>query len=49
VLEDDTVESLAERVVAAERRLVPRAIRWIAEGRVVIEGRRTRISHPEGC
>lgn len=46
VLEDDTVDSLAARVVAAERRLVPQAIRWIAEGRVEIQGRRTRIARP---
>ncbi len=44
VLEDDTADTLAERVVAAERRLVPQAIRWIAEGRVTIDGRRTRIA-----
>lgn len=44
VLEDDTVDTLAARVVAAERRLVPQAIRWIAEGRVEIDGRRTRIA-----
>ncbi len=44
VLEDDAVDTLAARVVAAERRLVPQAIRWIAEGRVEIDGRRTRIS-----
>jgi phosphoribosylglycinamide formyltransferase-1 len=47
VLEDDTLDSLSARVVAAERRLVPRAIRWIAEGRVSIEGRRTRIEPPD--
>lgn len=46
VLEDDTVESLAARVVLAERRLVPQAIRWIWQGRVRIEGRRTRIAPP---
>jgi len=46
VREDDTVESLAERVQAAERRLVPRVIRWIAEGRVEVDGRRTRIRPP---
>jgi formyltetrahydrofolate-dependent phosphoribosylglycinamide formyltransferase len=43
VLEGDTPDSLAERVQAAERRLVPRAISLIAAGRVQIEGRRTRI------
>ena len=44
VLEGDTVERLAGRVVAAERRLVPEAIQLIAEGRVSIEGPQTRIS-----
>ncbi len=44
VLEGDTPDTLAGRVVAAERRLVPEAIRLIAEGRVAIEGGRTRIS-----
>ncbi len=43
VLEDDTPDSLAERVQQAERRLLPRAISLIAAGRVQIEGRRTRI------
>ncbi len=40
VHEDDTVESLAARVQAAERRLVPEAIRLFAEGRIrVADGR----------
>jgi phosphoribosylglycinamide formyltransferase-1 len=39
----DTPDSLAERVQAAERRLVPQAIRLIAEGRVQIEGAQARI------
>jgi formyltetrahydrofolate-dependent phosphoribosylglycinamide formyltransferase len=43
VREDDTPDSLAERVQEAERRLVPRAIALIAAGRVQIVGRRTRI------
>ena len=43
VLEEDTVETLADRVTAAERRLVPEAIRLIAQGRVQIEERRCRI------
>ena len=43
VEEDDTPDSLAERVQAAERRLVPRAVRLIAEGRVRIEGPRAQI------
>jgi formyltetrahydrofolate-dependent phosphoribosylglycinamide formyltransferase len=44
VLEDDTPDTLAARVQAAERRLVPEAIRLIASGRVTIEGRRARIA-----
>jgi phosphoribosylglycinamide formyltransferase-1 len=44
VLEGDTADTLAARVVAAERRLVPEAIRLIAEGRVRIEAGRTHIS-----
>lgn len=43
VLEDDTVQSLAERVQESERRLVPRAVRLFAEGRIRIEGQRARI------
>jgi len=43
VLEDDTPDTLAARVQAAERRLVPEAIRLIAAGRVTIEGCRARI------
>jgi formyltetrahydrofolate-dependent phosphoribosylglycinamide formyltransferase len=44
VLEDDTPDTLAARVQAAERRLVPEAIRLIAAGRVRLEGRRVRVT-----
>jgi formyltetrahydrofolate-dependent phosphoribosylglycinamide formyltransferase len=43
VLDGDTPDSLAARVQAAERRLVPEAIRLIAEGRVRIEGDRVSL------
>jgi len=43
VLESDTPDTLAARVQAAERRLVPRAVRLIAEGRVHLEGPRTHL------
>jgi formyltetrahydrofolate-dependent phosphoribosylglycinamide formyltransferase len=43
VLEADTPESLAARVQAVERRLVPEAIRLFAEGRLEIQGRCVRI------
>lgn len=44
VLEDDTPDSLAERVQAAERRIYPKAVTLIAKGQVTICGSRTRIS-----
>jgi phosphoribosylglycinamide formyltransferase-1 len=43
VRDDDTAETLAARVQAAERRLVPEAVRLFAESRLTIEGRRVRI------
>lgn len=44
VLESDTVESLAARILVEEHKLLPRAIQLLAEGRVAIEGRRVLIS-----
>jgi phosphoribosylglycinamide formyltransferase-1 len=43
VLEDDTVQTLAARILTQEHPAVIEAIRLIAEGRVRIEGRRVRI------
>lgn len=43
VRHDDTPDSLAARVQAAERELYPRVIQAFAEGRVVLEGRRAHI------
>lgn len=43
VLPDDTVDSLAARVLEAEHRLYPLALRLVAEGRVRIEGDRAVI------
>jgi phosphoribosylglycinamide formyltransferase-1 len=40
VLPDDTADALAARVLAAEHRCYPAAVRWIAEGRLrVVDGR----------
>lgn len=36
VLPDDTVESLAARILAEEHRLYPQVLQWFAEGRVTI-------------
>jgi phosphoribosylglycinamide formyltransferase-1 len=43
VRDDDTPETLAARVQAVERRLVPEAVRLFAAGRLRIEGRRVRV------
>jgi len=43
VLDDDTPDTLAERVQAMERKLYPEAIQYFAEGRIRVEGRRVRI------
>jgi formyltetrahydrofolate-dependent phosphoribosylglycinamide formyltransferase len=46
VMEDDTVDSLAARVFAAECTLYPQAIQLFAEERLRVEGRRVRILPP---
>ena len=43
VAPDDTPETLAARVLAAEHRLYPLALRWLAEGRVRVAGERAVI------
>lgn len=43
VLDDDTPESLAARVFAAECEAYPQAIQWFAQGRLRIEGRRVHV------
>ncbi|HEU4751482.1 MAG TPA: phosphoribosylglycinamide formyltransferase, partial [Armatimonadota bacterium] len=46
VLDDDTVETLAARVLEEEHRAYPEAVRLFAEGRLRIEGRRVRTLPP---
>jgi phosphoribosylglycinamide formyltransferase-1 len=46
VLPDDTEESLAARILREEHRLYPAALRLLAAGQVVREGRRLRILGP---
>lgn len=48
VREDDNAQSLAARVQAVERELVPEALRLVAEGRVRIEEGRVRIEEAPG-
>lgn len=43
VLETDTPDTLADRVMAAERELYPEAVRLYAAGRLQINGRKVRI------
>lgn len=48
VREDDTVESLSQRILEIEHRILPEAISLIAQGRVKVEGRKVHIL-PESC
>ena len=43
VFDDDTVERLSERILAEEHRILPEAVRLLAEGRLRLEGRRVQI------
>jgi len=43
VSEDDTEETLSERILAEEHRIYPEAVRLFAEGRLSLEGRRVRV------
>jgi phosphoribosylglycinamide formyltransferase-1 len=40
VLDDDTAETLAERILVEEHRIYPEAIRLVLDGRIRVEGRR---------
>lgn len=42
VKDDDTPQTLAKRVLEVEHRIYPRALRWMAEELMVIDGLRTR-------
>lgn len=43
VRDDDTRETLAERILKVEHQILPRTIQLFAEGRLKIEGRKVRI------
>jgi phosphoribosylglycinamide formyltransferase-1 len=47
VLPDDDARSLASRIHEIEHRLLPAAVRALGEGRIVLDGRRVRVLHPE--
>jgi phosphoribosylglycinamide formyltransferase-1 len=49
---DDTPEALAGRVLAEEHRIYPLAVRWLAEGRVHLDGDKAMVAEgevPEGA
>lgn len=46
VLDGDDPDGLAERVLAVEHRLYPMALRWLVEGRIIVEGQRCRLRDP---
>ncbi|MFH0775528.1 MAG: phosphoribosylglycinamide formyltransferase [bacterium] len=45
ILENDTEESLAKRIIAEEYKLYPEAISLFCQGRLRVEGRRVRIDN----
>lgn len=45
VYDDDTTDTLVQRILREEHRLLLDAVRWIAEGRVRLEGRRVYTGH----
>lgn len=47
VFDDDTDETLSERILRYEHKIYPMAIKLIAEGRVKLEGRKVKISGVE--
>ena len=49
VLPDDTEETLAQRILEQEHRIYPRAIQLYSEGRLVIDGRKVRVTGEDGA
>lgn len=47
VLEEDTPEVLAKRVLEVEHRLLPEAVRLFCEGRIVLDGRKVKVVRGE--
>lgn len=44
ILDDDTLETLSVRIQKVEYELLPKVVGWIAEGRVVLNGRKVTIA-----
>ena len=47
VLDDDTPDTLAARVLAQEHRIYPQAVRWFVEGQLSLDGVRVRLAAPQ--
>jgi phosphoribosylglycinamide formyltransferase-1 len=47
VLNGDDAPALAERVLATEHIIYPRAVRWFVEGRLALDGLRVTLTPPE--
>jgi len=47
VIAGDDAGALAERVLATEHVIYPRAVRWFVEGRLALEGLRVAVTPPE--
>lgn len=47
VLDADTVESLSARILAQEHAIYPKAIQYLVENRVILQGRRVKIREEE--
>ncbi len=45
IADDDTKETLSARIQQAEHALLPAVVKWIAEGRVLLEGRKVTVRH----
>ncbi len=43
VYPEDTEESLSERILSYEHRVLPQTVQWFAEGRIHLEGRRVTV------
>lgn len=43
ILDEDTADAVAERILKEEHRLLPEAIKLFVEGRIVLDGRRVKV------
>ncbi|MDD5233616.1 MAG: phosphoribosylglycinamide formyltransferase [Syntrophales bacterium] len=49
VLDDDTEDTLAERILKEEHRIYPQAIQYFAQGRLTVSDRKVRVSGVSGA